>query len=461
MKKYDAIVIGGGPGGYVCAIRLSQYGKKVAVVERASLGGVCLNWGCIPTKSLLKNAEVISLLGKGKEYGFAFDKSSLKTDYSAAHKRSRKVSARLSRGVDFLLKKNNVDVIVGTAKFKNKNTLSVSGGEDISAQNIVIATGSRPMPLPGVDYKNPKTMTSKEALEMTDMPKSIAVIGAGSIGMEFATVWNAYGADITVIEMQDSVLPGYDSDISDTVKKAFVKVGIKIMTSTKVEKIDLNGEKATLEVSDSKGKSKITCDKVLISIGIKPNTEDLALDKAGVKTEKGYITIDNAMKTNVPGIFAIGDVTGKLALAHTASEQGLAAAAHIAGKHAQQIDYDMVPKCTYCTPEVASIGLSKAQAEKKGYKVKAGAFPFMANGKAIGMNETEGFVKIVSDAKYGEILGAHMVGPHVTELIGAFSGYIQNEMTVDEVAEIIHPHPTLSETIGEAAMDILGLSLHK
>ena len=460
MKKYDAIVIGGGPGGYTSAVRLAQNGKKTAVIERERLGGVCLNWGCIPTKALLKNAEVVSLLQKGDVYGFSFDKAGLKVDYGAAYERSRAVSSRLSSGVEFLMKKNGIDVIAAGASFKDSRTVTAGQYGDISADSIIIAAGARPRLLPGIDYSDARVMTSKNALEQTAAPKSVIIIGAGAIGMEFANIWNAYGSSVTLIEMQDDVLPNEDREISAFVRRSFNKKGIRTLVKTRVEKVECRPDAVYVTVAGDGGLKELSCEKLMVSAGISPNTGELGLAAAGVALERGYIKTDNAMRTNIPHIYAIGDVTGKLALAHAASAQGIAAADAASGKPFESPNYVNMPKCTYCTPEIASIGLTGEQAAKEGYKVKTGKFPFQASGKALAMNEAEGFVKVISDAKYGEILGVHMIGPHVTELVAECAALMRLEATCDEAAAVTHPHPSLSEALMEAAADAAGRAVN-
>lgn len=460
MKKYDAIIIGGGPGGYVSAIRLSQSGKKVAVIEREKLGGVCLNWGCIPTKSLLKNAEAISLLHKGDVFGFSFDMQSLKVNYSGAYERSRKVSSKLSSGVEYLMKKNNIDVIYAEAFFKDNHTITVANYGDLSADNFIIAAGAHPRTLQGIDYSDPRVMTSKNALEQTNAPKSVVIIGAGAIGMEFANVWHAYGSSVTLVEMQDDVLPNEDREISAAIRLELNKKGIRTLVKTRLEKVECKSDAVLVTVSGDGKTQELTCEKVLISAGIVPNTEGLKLNNAGVAVDRGYIKIDDNMRTNIPNIYAIGDITGKLPLAHAASAQGIAAADCINGKPVTPLNYTNMPKCTYCTPEIASVGLSEEQALKEGYMIKTGKYPFSANGKALTANEGTGFVKIVSEARYGTVLGVHMIGSNVTELIAECAALIKLEATCDEVAAITHPHPSLSEAVMEAAGDVFGAAIN-
>jgi dihydrolipoamide dehydrogenase len=455
MADYDVVVIGGGPGGYVAAIRASQNGLKTAVVEKESMGGVCLNWGCIPTKALLHNAEVVRTLDEGKTFGFSFDRSTLTIDYSAAQKRSRQVSGRLVKGVQFLMKKNNIEVIEGFAVIKSPTEVQV-GDQKISTKNIIIATGAHPRTIPGVEIDGEHVISSREALEMTEVPESIIVVGAGAIGVEFSWVWHTYGAKITIVEMLPTVVPQEDEEIANELGKALKKAKIDVRTGTRVEKVDTSGKQVSVTVSKDDKTETLQADKVLMAIGVAPNSEGIGLEEVGVKTERGLIVIDEKMQTSVPGIYAIGDVTGKLALAHVASAQGVAAADAIAGKPVETLNYHKIPRCVYAHPEVASVGLTEAEAKEMGYEVKVGQFPFRADGKALAINDYEGFVKIVAEEKYNEILGVHIIGPHVTELIAGPAGMLRLEATLEELAHTVHPHPSLSEAIMEAAHVALG-----
>jgi dihydrolipoamide dehydrogenase len=464
--SYDVIVLGGGPGGYVAAIRAAQLGQKVAVVEREALGGVCLNWGCIPTKSLLRNAELASILtGEAKEFGFSFD--NLKLDYAVAHKRSRQVSDRLVRGIGFLFKKNNITQIQGTAKLISPKQIRVEPSDQtLEGKKIIIATGARPRSLPGMVVDGKKIITSRQALELTNAPKRLVVVGAGAIGMEFAYVFRAYGAAVTVIEMLPHVLPLEDDETAAEVAKAFKKQGIVTLVNTRTEAVEPTADGVNVRVKDqgTGQEQTIAADMVLVAIGVAPNSDGIGLEAAGVQTDKrGFITINETMQTNIPGIYAIGDVTGKLLLAHVASAQGIVAAEHIAGHETRPIkdaDYAFMPRCTYCKPQVASLGYTEAQAKEKGYEIKVGKFPFIASGKALGLNEKEGFVKIIADAKYGEILGAHLVGPEVTELLPELALAHTWELTTEEIARTVHAHPTLSEALMEAAHAVSGQAIH-
>ncbi len=457
MSHYDTIVIGGGPGGYVAAIRASQLGQKTAVVEKQHMGGICLNWGCIPTKSLLRNAEVINLLRAGKTFGFKFD--NLTVDYSVAQKRSRRVSQRLVKGIGFLMKKNKIEVIEGQARLKSATEVVVNDTV-LTADHIIIATGARARSIPGVEIDGDRLMTYRHALELTEPPRSLVVVGAGAIGMEFAHIFHSYGSEVTVVEMLPNVLPLEDEEISQEVEKQFKRSGIKVLTGTRVEKVAVSGDGVSIQVSREGQVDTLEAEKALIAIGVAPNSDNLGLEDIGVQTERGFIQINERMQTNIPNIYAIGDVTGKLALAHVASAQGLVAAEAIAGHETRPLNYRNMPRCTYTHPEVASVGLTEAQAREQGYAVKVGKFPFQANGKALGLDDNIGFVKVVAEEKFNQVLGVHMVGPHVTELVAGPTGMIGLETTLEELAHTVHPHPTLSEVIMEAAHVALGQAVH-
>jgi len=464
-QQYDVIVVGAGPGGYVCAIRAAQLGLKTAIVDRQWLGGVCLNVGCIPSKALLRNAELAhTLRERGKEFGFSFD--NLVLDYSAAVKRSRQVSERLVRGVGFLMKKNKIDVHMGTARLAGKNTLQVTGADqktvELQAKNIVLATGAYAASIPGVKIDGKKVVSYLEAILQTDLPKSVVIIGAGAIGCEFATVWNGYGMDVTIVEMLPRILPIEDEEVSGELTKAFNKRGMKTMAGTRVLSVQTTDKGVTVKVAGPDGVEKtLEADQALMAIGFKPNSANLGLEDAGVRlSQRGFIEIDQRMATNVPGIWAIGDVTGQLLLAHVASAQGIICAENIAGAETVTLDYVMMPRATYCQPQVASFGLTEAQAKEKGYDVKVGRFPFQANGKALGLGDYTGFVKLITDAKYGEILGAHMIGPEVSELLPELTLAQEMELTPNEIARNVHAHPTLSEALMEAAHDAEGHSIN-
>ena len=464
MSDYQVLVIGAGPGGYVAAIRASQLGLKTAIVDKQWLGGVCLNVGCIPSKALLKNAEVaFTLRERGKELGFSFD--NLQLDYSAAVKRSRQVSDRLTRGVGFLMKKHNIQVIMGEAKLTAKKTIVVTAADgktqELSADNIILATGSHPAMIPGITIDGEKVVTYHEAILQEKLPKSVVIIGAGAIGLEFATVWSGYGVSVTLVEMLPRIAPMEDEEVSQELTKQFAKRGIKIFTDTKVQLVKTTADGVQVTISGKEGEQTLEAEQTLVATGFKPNIENLGLEEAGVKlTERKFIDINEKMATSVPGIYAIGDVTGKFLLAHVASKQGILCAEAIAGKETQPIDYMMVPRATFCSPQLASFGYTEAQAKEKGFEVTLGRFPFQPNGKALGMGEYAGFVKIITDAKYGEILGAHMIGPEVSELLTELTLAQKNELTIEEVADNIHVHPTLGEAIMEAAEGALGRAIH-
>ncbi|MCX8025234.1 MAG: dihydrolipoyl dehydrogenase [Thermanaerothrix sp.] len=464
MSDYDVIVLGAGPGGYVCAIRAAQLGLKTAIVDKQWLGGVCLNVGCIPSKALLKNADIAhTLRERGKEFGFSFE--NLHLDYSVAVKRSRQVSDRLTRGVAFLMKKNNITVYMGTARLTARDTVQVTDKDgkstDLKAKNIVIATGASVAVPAGWPVDGEKVVTYYEAILQEKRPASAIIIGAGAIGVEFATIWSAYGSQITIVEMLPRLLPLEDEEISVELKKAFEKRGIRCLTGHKVEAVEATPNGARVTVSAEGQTQVLEAEQALVAIGFRPNSKGLGLEELGVRLDqRGFIEIDERMATNVPGIWAIGDVTGKLMLAHVASAQGIICAENIAGVETTTLDYRMMPRATYCQPQVASFGLTEAQARAEGYDIKVGRFPFQANGKALGLGESGGFVKIITDAKYGEILGAHMIGPEVTELLPELTLAQRMELTPAEIARNVHAHPTLSEVIMEAAHAAEGHAIH-
>ncbi len=464
MKEYDVVVVGAGPGGYVSAIKCAQLGLKVAIVEKKSLGGVCLNVGCIPSKALIKNADVAhTLRERAKEFGFSFD--NLELDYGVAYKRSRRTSDRLVRGVGFLMKKHDIDVFMGTAKLTAKDTVEVTPEEgeieSLKAKDIIIATGSHTFVIPGMKMDGEKVIDYEDAILRDKLPKSAVIIGGGAIGVEFATIWNAYGVELTIVEMLDHLLPLEDAEVADEIEKAYKKRGINIMTKSKVQSVEAtdSGTKVTVETED--GEKVIESDLTLVAIGFRPNSSGLGLEDVGVEINKrGFIEIDERMATNVEGIWAIGDVTGKLLLAHVASAMGIVAAENIAGVETVTLDYDMMPRATYSFPQTASFGYTEEQAIEKGYDVSVGKFPFQPNGKALGLGEYQGFVKIISDKKYGEILGAQLVGPDVSELLPELTLAQRFELTVHEIARNVHSHPTLSEAVMEAAEAAQGEAIH-
>ena len=457
--QYDLAVIGSGPGGYVAAIRASQLGLKTVCIEKRDLGGVCLNIGCIPTKALLKSAEYMHFLNHSSDFGFNI--SNTEVDFPKVIDRSRKVAGQMSKGVSMLFKKYKVDAIFGTAKIADKNTINVYDKENnlmnnITANNIIIATGARPKVLPGIEVDKKNLMTSTEALFRQDIPKSLIVMGAGAIGVEFAYFYNAFGTKVTIIEYMDRILPIEDADISKELERHFRKYGITLKTKTKVvsAKPTENGVEI---ITESDGKTEtLTADAALNAIGIQANIENIGLENAGVVTERGFIKVDKHCKTNIDGIYAIGDVAGAPWLAHKASAEAIAVAEHIAGHHSDGIDYNNIPGCTYCNPQVASIGLTEEKAKAAGYELKIGKFPFTASGKAHGIGEAKGFVKLIFDAKYGELLGAHMIGPDVTEMIAELGLAKTLEATAPTIFKTIHAHPTLSEAVMEAAAQAYG-----
>jgi len=463
MSKYDVIVIGAGPAGYVSAIRASQLGMKVAVVEKEYLGGVCLNVGCVPSKSLLKNAEVADILrNKSRQFGFSFD--NLKLDYAAAVKRSRQVSSRLTKGVDFLLKKNKIAHYEGEAVFTSSKTLQIQGEEgvkELEADNIIIATGARPWIIPGVEVDGKQVVTYKEAILQESLPKSALIIGAGAIGIEFATIWNSYGVPVTVVEMLDRILPNEDHEVSQELKKQITKNGIKTITSAKVTAVEKLDTEVIITVEREDGEEKLSADQVLLAASFVPNTDQLGLEAVGVKMDPlGFVEIDDRMSTSVPGVWAIGDVTGKLMLAHAGMAMGMICAEAIAGKVNNPLVYHNMPRATYCHPQVASFGLTEDQALEQGFEIKVGKFNFQANGKALGLNDYAGWVKILTDAKSGEILGSHLIGPEVTELLPELTLAQANELTAKEIGHNIHAHPTLSEVLHEAAKAVNDEAIH-
>jgi len=462
-QVYDVAVIGAGPGGYVAAIRAAQLGLRVAIVEKENLGGVCLNWGCIPTKALLRNAEVVSLLGKGKEFGFSI--SNVEVDYAAAVKRSRRVSSRLVKGIGGLMRKNKVEVVKGRAVLKSARDIEVTNDQGevqtLQTQNVVIATGGRAFTIPGIEPDGEKLLTYREAIVMEELPAAAVIVGAGPIGMEFAHIWSTYGVDVTVVEMLPRALPREDEEVSAEVERAFKRRKVKVLTSTRLESVEKDGDIVRVRVSSDGEEQVIEAGKVLFAMGVRANSQGIGLEAVGVETDRrGNILVDGEMRTNVPGIYAIGDVTGKMALAHVASAQGIVAAEVIAGAETVKLDYEAIPACTYCQPQVASFGLTEAEARDRGHDVKVGEFPFRANGKALGYGEYDGFAKIVADVTTGEVLGAHLVGPEVTELLPELVLARTAELTPEEIARAVHAHPTLSEVLMEAAHGVFGSPIH-
>ena len=460
MAGYDVIIIGAGPGGYVAAIRAAQLGINVALVERDEVGGICLNWGCIPSKALLRNAEIVNLINeRSQEFGITFDNVSY--DFAKAVERSRVVVRRLVGGVKALLKKNGVEHFQGSGYLKSATEVEIRDtGQTLTGKNVIIATGTRPRSLPMLPDDREMVITSREALELKEVPSAVAIVGGGATGAEFAYIYNAYGATVTIAEMLPHLVPLEDEDVSQRLEKAFSKQGIQVKTGAQVTGLSQDGGRAKLKVATQDGEEEIECDKVLVAVGISGNVEELGLEAVGVETERGFVVINDRMMTNVPGVYAIGDVTGKMALAHVASAQGVVAVEIIAGIETPPLDYTFMPRATYCQPQVASFGLTEKQAREKGHDIRVGTFPFQASGKAIALGDTEGMVKLVSDNSTGEIIGAHMVGSEVTELLGELSLARLLEGTTIEVGALVHPHPTLSEVLKEAALSADGQAIH-
>lgn len=465
-NKYDIVILGSGPGGYVAAIRASQLGFKTAIVDKDNLGGICLNWGCIPTKSLLKNAELYDKI-KNHSDEFGISVKEVDFDFSKIIKRSRDVSSKITKGVEFLMKKNNIDVIKGFGKFKSKNELQIldENGKEIeivTSNKFIIATGARSRKVDAIPVDHKNIITSKEAMSLEALPKELIVIGAGAIGVEFAYFYSVLGTKVTIIEMLDRIVPVEDVDSSKELSRSFRKRGIEIFTSTKVEKAEIKkgSVEVTIELKDGTKKT-IKAEKVLSAIGVMGNIEGIGLEEIGVETERNHIKVDKSnYQTSVENIYAIGDVIGAPWLAHVASHEGIICVERIAGHHTPDFDYSSVPGCTYCQPQVASIGLTEAKAKEEGYELKVGKFPFSASGKASASGEKEGFVKIIFDAKYGELLGAHIVGSEATELIAEIGIAKSMEATYESIVKTVHAHPTLSESIMEAALNAYGESIH-
>ena len=460
--QYDIIVIGSGPGGYVTAIRASQLGFKVAIVEKESLGGVCLNWGCIPTKALLKSAQVFEYLNHSKEYGISAD--NIKADFSAVVKRSRDVAEGMSKGVQFLMKKNKIDVIMGTAKVKAGKKISVTGAdgkvEEHTANHIIIATGARSRALPNLPQDGKKIIGYREAMVLPKLPKTMVVVGSGAIGVEFAYFYATMGTKVTVVEFLPNIVPVEDEDVSKQLEKSFKKIGIDIMVDSSVESVDTKGEGCKVNIKTKTGNVTVDAEIVLSAVGIEANITGLGLEDVGIKTDKGKIVVDKFYATNIPGYYAIGDCVPGQALAHVASAEGITCVEKIKGTHAEALDYNNIPGCTYCQPEIASVGFTEKKAKEAGYTVKVGKFPFSASGKASASGAKDGFIKLIFDAKYGELLGAHMIGANVTEMIAEIVAIRKLETTGHELIKTIHPHPTMSEAIMEAAAAAYGEVIH-
>jgi len=451
--KYDVIVLGSGPGGYVTAIRASQLGLKTAVVEREALGGICLNWGCIPTKALLKSANVFEYIEHAEDYGISV--AAPKADFGGMVSRSRGVADGMSKGVQFLMKKNKIDVIMGTGKLMAGKQLEVTGESGkkqvLSADHIIIATGARSRQLPSIPQDGKNIIGYREAMTLAKQPKRLVVVGSGAIGVEFAYFYNAIGTEVTVIEYQDRIVPVEDADVSKQLEKSFKKSGINVMTSSEVLGVESKGKEQVVKVKTKKGEETIACDVVLSAAGVVANIENIGLEDVGIVVDGGKIVVDDYYATNIPGYYAIGDCVPGPALAHVASAEGITCVEKIAGHTPEPIDYGNIPGCTYCFPEVASVGMTEAQAKESGHEVKVGKFPFSASGKASASGHKDGFVKLVFDAKYGELLGGHMIGANVTEMVAELVALRKLETTGHELIKTIHPHPTLSEAVMEAA----------
>lgn len=449
---YDLIVLGSGPGGYPAAIRASQLGKKVAIVERESLGGICLNWGCIPTKALLKSAQVFEYTKHAADYGIEVNDP--KQNFGNVIKRSRGVADKMNKGVQFLMKKNKIDVVMGTGKLTAPNKLEVTAADGtkqtLEAKNIIIATGARARELPALKFDGKKIIGYRDAMSLANQPKSMIVVGSGAIGTEFAYFYNSMGTKVTIVEFLPRIVPVEDEEISKELEKNFKKQGIQIMTNSEVTSVDTSGDGVKAKVKTPDGEVTLEADIVLSAVGIAANIENIGLEELGIKTEKGRIVVDANQQTNVPGVYAIGDCTPHQALAHKATKEGINAAEHLSGQKTEPIDYNNVPGCTYCTPEIASVGYTEKAAKDAGYELKIGKFPFVASGKAVSAGAPEGFVKIIYDAKYGELLGCHMIGYNVTEVIAEVVVARKLETTAHEILNSIHPHPTISEAVKEA-----------
>lgn len=459
--KFDIIVIGSGPGGYVAAIRASQLGKSVAIVEKAELGGICLNWGCIPTKALLKSAQVYEYLKHSSDYGITV--ADAKADFDAIVKRSRGVANNMSKGIEFLMKKNKITVIKGYGKLAAAKKVEVEneGKKEIhEADHIILATGARSRELPGVKQDGKKVVGYREAMVLPEQPKSMVVIGSGAIGMEFAYFYNALGTKVTIVEFMPRILPIEDEEVSKTMEKLYKKNGVDILVESAVENVDTSGKGCKVNVKTKTGNTTIECDVVLSAAGIVTNLENLGLETVGVKTDKGKVLVDDFYKTNIPGVYAIGDIVHGPALAHVASAEGIICVEAIAGLHPHALNYNNIPGCTYCHPEIASVGLTEAQAKEKGYDIKVGKFPFSASGKASAGGHKDGFVKVIFDAKYGEWLGCHMVGEGVTDMIAEAVVARNLETTGHEIIKSVHPHPTMSEAIMEAVAQAYNECIH-
>ena len=459
--NYDIIVIGSGPGGYVTAIRAAQLGFKTAVIEKENLGGICLNWGCIPTKALLKSAQVFKYINHAEDFGL--NKVEASFDFPNVVQRSRGVAEKMSKGVEFLMKKNKIDVIFGTAKVKPGKKVAVEKDgavTEYTAEHIVLATGARSRELPNLPQDGKKVIGYRQALTLPKQPKSMIVVGSGAIGVEFAYFYATMGTEVTVVEFMPNIVPVEDEDVSKHLEKSFKKAKIKVMTNASVESVDTSGDGVKAQVKTEKGVVELQADILLSAVGITANIENIGLEEVGIKTEKGRVVVDEWYRTSVPGYYAIGDILPTQALAHVASAEGITCVEKIKGLDVERIDYGNIPGCTYCTPEIASVGLTENQAKEKGYEIKVGKFPFSASGKATANGDTDGFVKVIFDAKYGEWLGCHMIGTGVTEMIAEAVAARKLETTGHEILKTVHPHPTLSEAVMEAVAAAYGEVIH-
>ena len=459
--NYDIIVIGSGPGGYVTAIRASQLGFKTAIIEKENLGGICLNWGCIPTKALLKSAQVFKYINHAEDFGL--NKVEASFDFPNVVQRSRGVAEKMSKGVEFLMKKNKIDVIFGTAKVKPGKKVAVEKDgavTEYAAEHIVLATGARSRELPNLPQDGKKVIGYRQALTLPKQPKSMIVVGSGAIGVEFAYFYATLGTQVTVVEFMPNIVPVEDEDVSKHLEKSFKKAKIKVMTNASVESVDTSGEGVKAQVKTEKGVVELQADILLSAVGITANIENIGLEEVGIKTEKGRVVVDEWYRTSVLGYYAIGDILPTQALAHVASAEGITCVEKIKGLDVERIDYGNIPGCTYCTPEIASVGLTEKQAKEKGYEIKVGKFPFSASGKATANGDTDGFVKVIFDAKYGEWLGCHMIGTGVTEMIAEAVAARKLETTGHEILKTVHPHPTLSEAVMEAVAAAYGEVIH-
>lgn len=452
--SYDIIVVGSGPGGYVTAIRASQLGFKTAIIEKESLGGICLNWGCIPTKALLKSANVFEYITHASDYGITVKDSSV--NFDSMIERSRGVANGMSNGIQFLMKKNKIDVIRGFGKIlagKKVEVTAEDGKKETYSANkgVVIATGAKSRQLPNLPQDGEKIIGYREAMTLKSQPKKLVVVGSGAIGVEFAYFYNAIGTDVTIVEFQDTIVPVEDKDVSKQLEKSLKKQGIKVMTASSVESVDTKGKGCKVSVKTKKGNEIIECDVVLSAVGIETNLSNIGLEEIGIATDKGKVLVNDFYQTNMPGYFAIGDITPGPALAHVASAEGIICVEKLAGHHPEPLDYGNIPGCTYCSPEIASVGMTEQAAKDAGYEIKVGKFPFSASGKASAAGAKDGFVKLIFDAKYGELLGGHMIGANVTEMIAEIVAVRKLEVTGEELIKTVHPHPTMSEAVMEAA----------